>query len=153
MVLVTKTCQNGKEQKWYIFCVCSIKQKNDLNTNAHACAHIPTQEMMCEAMRLLLRQFQDSLKKSIPVLLQETVYNIKGAWRLFLLVTMSMFSWSLSSQESAYNAGDVGSIAESGRSPGEGKGNPSSILAGKPHRQRSLVGYSPWVHKESDMTR
>ena len=25
----------------------------------------------------------------------------------------------------------------------------SSILA---HRQRSLVGYSPWGHKESDMT-
>ena len=28
----------------------------------------------------------------------------------------------------------------------------SSILPGKFHRQRSLVGYSPWGHKESDMT-
>ena len=27
---------------------------------------------------------------------------------------------------------------------------PSSILAGKSHEQRSLVGYSPWGHKESD---
>ena len=26
----------------------------------------------------------------------------------------------------------------------------SSILAGKPHGQRSLVGYSPWGHKELD---
>ena len=26
----------------------------------------------------------------------------------------------------------------------------SSILAGKSHGQRSLVGYSPWGHKESD---
>ena len=29
---------------------------------------------------------------------------------------------------------------------------PSNILAGKIHGQRSLVGYSPWDHKESDMT-
>ena len=28
----------------------------------------------------------------------------------------------------------------------------SSILAGKIHGQRSPVGYSPWGHKESDMT-
>ena len=34
---------------WCIFCVCSIKQTNGLNTNTHACAHTPTQEMMCEA--------------------------------------------------------------------------------------------------------
>ena len=27
-----------------------------------------------------------------------------------------------------------------------------SILPGEPHGQRSLEGYSPWVHKESDMT-
>ena len=28
----------------------------------------------------------------------------------------------------------------------------SSILAVKPQEQKSLVGYSPWGHKESDMT-
>ena len=28
----------------------------------------------------------------------------------------------------------------------------SSILAGKSHEQGSLAGYSPWCHKESDMT-
>ena len=32
--------------------------------------------------------------------------------------------WWLSSKESACNAGDVGSIPESGRSPEEGNGNP-----------------------------
>ena len=26
------------------------------------------------------------------------------------------------------------------------------LLPGKSHGQRSLVGYSPWVHKELDMT-
>ena len=28
----------------------------------------------------------------------------------------------------------------------------SGILPGKSHGQRSLAGYSPWSHKESDMT-
>ena len=28
----------------------------------------------------------------------------------------------------------------------------SSVLAWRIHGQRSLVGYSPWGHKESDMT-
>ena len=34
------------------------------------------------------------------------------------------------------------------------KGMPthSSILAGESHAQRSLVGYSPWSHKESNTT-
>ena len=40
-----------------------------------------------------------------------------------------------------------------GRSPGEGYGNPVQyFLPGKFHRQRSLAGYSPWGHKELDMT-
>ena len=46
--------------------------------------------------------------------------------------------------------GDVGSIPESGRSPGDGNGNPLSILAWETHGQRSLAGYSPWGCKESD---
>ena len=41
-------------------------------------------------------------------------------------------------------AGDVGLIPGLGRSPGEGNG--------KSHEQRSLVGYSPWDHKELDTT-
>jgi len=51
---------------------------------------------------------------------------------------------------SAYNAGDLDSIPGLGRSPGEGNGNP--LLPGKSHGWRSLVGYSPWGHKELDMT-
>ena len=34
----------------------------------------------------------------------------------------------------------------------EGTATHSSILAGETHGQRSLVGYSPWGCKESDMT-
>ena len=34
----------------------------------------------------------------------------------------------------------------------QGRAIHSSILAGEPHRQRSLVAYSPWGCKESDPT-
>ena len=51
------------------------------------------------------------------------------------------------------NVGDAGSIPGSGRSPGEGNGNGLQYSClGKSHGQRSLVGYSPWGCKESDMT-
>ena len=40
-----------------------------------------------------------------------------------------------------------------GRSPGEGNGNPLQYSClENPHGQRSLVGYSPWDHKEWDRT-
>ena len=54
------------------------------------------------------------------------------------------------------NAGDIrdaGSISGLGRSPGGGNGNPLQYSClENPHGQRSLAGYSPWGHKESDMT-
>ena len=57
-------------------------------------------------------------------------------------------------KESACNAkdtGDLGSIPGLERSPGQGNGNPLQyFLPEKSHGQRSLVGYSPWGHKESD---
>ena len=34
----------------------------------------------------------------------------------------------------------------------KGMATHSSILAGEFHGQKSLVGYSPWSHKEWDMT-
>ena len=53
------------------------------------------------------------------------------------------------------NAGDPrdpGSVTGLGRSPGIGNGNPPVFLPRKFHSQRSLESYSPWGHKESDMT-
>ena len=58
-------------------------------------------------------------------------------------------------KESACNAGDAGDmglIPGLGRSPGEGHGNPLLFLPGESHGERSLTGFSPWGHKESDMT-
>ena len=54
------------------------------------------------------------------------------------------------------SAGDIrdsGSIPRLGRSPGGGHGNPLQYSClENPHGQRSLAGYSPWGHKESDET-
>ena len=51
------------------------------------------------------------------------------------------------------NAGDVGSVSGSGRSIGEGNGNPLKYSClGNSMDRKSLVGYSPWGCKESDMT-
>ena len=51
------------------------------------------------------------------------------------------------------NVGDPGSIPGSGRSPRERKWQPTPVfLPGKLYGQRSLVGYSPWDHKELTMT-
>ena len=50
------------------------------------------------------------------------------------------------------NVGDSVSIPGSGRSPGGGHDNPLQYSClENPHGQRSLVGYSPWGHKEWDM--
>ena len=54
---------------------------------------------------------------------------------------------------SAYNAGDPDSIPGLGKISWRRKWQPIPVfLAGKSHGQRSLVGYSPWDCKESDMT-
>ena len=61
------------------------------------------------------------------------------------------FLGSSAGKESACNAGELGLIPGLGRSPGGGYGNllQYSCLE-NPHGERSLAGYSPWGHKESD---
>ena len=66
------------------------------------------------------------------------------------------FPGDASGKESACNAGDV---MKCGFDPWVGKilwrraWQPTPVsLPGESHGQRSLVGYSPWGHKESDMT-
>ena len=51
------------------------------------------------------------------------------------------------------NAGDAGYLPGSGRFPREGNGNPLQYSClENPMDQKSLVGYSPQGHKESDTT-
>ena len=51
------------------------------------------------------------------------IRNLKASF-LVKIFHLLGFSGSLDGIASAYNVGDLGSIPESGRSPGEGNGNP-----------------------------
>ena len=75
--------------------------------------------------------------------------------RKFLGICSSKRSFAGGSdgKASAYNAGDPGLIPGSGRSSGEGNGNPLQYSClENPHRQRGLMGYSSQGRKESDTT-
>ena len=59
------------------------------------------------------------------------------------------YSWVslVAGKESDCNVEDLGSIPGLGRPPGEGKGYPLQYSGLK-----NSIDYSPWGHKESDMT-
>ena len=72
---------------------------------------------------------------------------------LFLVLACFLPRW-LRRKVSAHNAGDPGSIPGLGRSPEEGNGNPLqySCLENSMDGGAWWATYSPWGHKESDMT-
>ena len=63
-----------------------------------------------------------------------------------------MFTWGFpggsDGKESTCNAGDMGSVPGLGRCPGEGNGN----LLQYSYLGNPLAGFSPWDHKESNIT-
>ena len=63
------------------------------------------------------------------------------------------FPGGLEGKEAACNEGDPGSIPGFRRSPGGGHGNPLQYSCQEnPHEQKSLQGYSPWGHKETQLS-
>ena len=81
----------------------------------------------------------------------------KSQTRLSDWTELIYFNWNWASQvapppANARDGRDVGSIPGLGRSLGGRHGCTLVLLPGKSHGQRSVVGYSPWGCKESDMT-
>ena len=69
--------------------------------------------------------------------------NMKTNIYRYMLIIMG-FPGGSEVKASTWNAGDPGSILGSGRSPGEGKWQPTPVLLpGESHGGRDLVGYSP----------
>ena len=67
---------------------------------------------------------------------------------------MGLLRW-LSGKECTPNAGDAGLVPGLGvgKIPERRKWQPTpALVPEKSHGQRSLVGYSPWSHKELDTT-
>ena len=58
---------------------------------------------------------------------------------LFFLQEVKDFPGGSDGKASAYNAGDLGSIPESGRSPGEGNGNPLQYFCLENSRDRGAL--------------
>ena len=83
-------------------------------------------------------------------------YTVGPCWLSILNMAMwtcPSFPGDSEGKESASHEGNLGSIPGLGRSPGGGHGNPFQYSClESPHGERSLVGYSPWGHKDSDMT-
>ena len=84
--------------------------------------------------------------------LQESQFLIPHWWGRkrggLSLYCIWVFPGGSDGNESTCNAGDPGSISGLGRSPGEGKWQPTPVfLYGESHGQRSLAGNSPWSHK------
>ena len=76
--------------------------------------------------------------------------NGNQSFELLLYLKMG-FPGNSDYKESVCNARDLDLIPGMGRSPGEGNGNPLQYSClENPQGQRSLVGYSPWGHKESE---
>ena len=74
--------------------------------------------------------------------------------RMYLVyIRPKSFPGGSDDKESACNAGDPGLNPGSGRPTGKGNGNTLQYFSLEEfHGQRSLVGYSPWGHKDSDTT-
>ena len=79
-------------------------------------------------------------------------HNCKVTHVWILLMGFPSGSVVKSLPANAGEAGDVGLIPGSGRPLGRNAKSTTVFLPGQSCGQRSLTGYSPWGHKESDMT-
>ena len=71
----------------------------------------------------------------------------------FKLHYLRSFPSDSDSKESACNAADLDLIPGVGKIPWRREWLPTPVfLPGEFHGQRSLASYSPWGHKESDMS-
>ena len=85
------------------------------------------------------------------------VHVIWRKYNLYIILNLNPKLWGFPSgsdgKESACDAGDLGLVPGLRRSSREWYSNPLQYLClENPQGQRSLVVYSPWVCKESDMT-
>ena len=71
---------------------------------------------------------------------------------LFSILKFMVFPGGSDGKESSCQAGDLGLILGSGKSPGEGSGNPLQYSCLENLMDRGAAGYSPWGYKESDRT-
>ena len=95
----------------------------------------------------------DTFQNKSPEVFHKQVPNVKLASK-HRNIRASQAALVVKNQpENVGDVTDMGSIPGSGRSAGGGHGNTLQYSClEKYHRQRSLAGYSLWVHKQWDTT-
>ena len=84
--------------------------------------------------------------------LKKSSTYFKCCFKKYLFIYLVGFPRWLREKESPCDAGDLGLVPGSGRSPGGGWQPTPVFLPGKSHGQRSLAACSPWGRKELDPT-
>ena len=83
----------------------------------------------------------------------ELVVGTRSSACLNMPFLFGIFPGGSGSKESACNVGVLGLITGVGRPAGGGHGNSLQYSClENPHGQEILAGYSPWGHKQLDMT-
>ena len=83
-----------------------------------------------------------NLQLLVRVSLLSVPFEVSGASQVALVVKNKLA-----------NAGDIRDVFDPWENPLEEEWQPTPVfLPGEFHGQRSLAGYIPWGHKESDMT-
>ena len=147
--------RSGYDKAKVCSCFCLIKKSIDImdsinNVRFHIHWFIPCNNMQPNVTMCPLdtHNIYDKQVCFIQIIHQVDWISTKNSQ---MEPTNSPFPWWLSGEEPASNMRDLGLIPRSGRSPGGGHGNPLQYSClENPHGQRSLAGYSPWGHKESD---
>ena len=121
--------------------------------NVHLGKYLFSNFILEEVLLLLLlllfgRKMCLSYANMLSVDMQSTEAEVND---LFSSMSYLGFPGGSDGKESACNMGDLGSIPGLGRSPGETNTH-SSYCCLENSIQRCLVGYSPWGHKELNMT-
>ena len=122
-----------------------VWEQLDVQRPKHGCRHMPWTKNEL--------QMDHRTKCKIIILVEETIGENLHDWGLGD-VEIRASQVALVVKNPPANAGDIrdlGSIPGLGKYPGGGLGNPLQYSClEKSHGQRSLVGYSPQGHKESD---
>ena len=85
------------------------------------------------------------------IFIHEYIYSFSDSQDLY--TSKLGFPGGSDGKESACNEGDLGSTPGSGRSPGEGNGNPLQYSCLENPMDRGTCRHSPCGRKESDMTK
>ena len=144
----TKPCINGFEFRFVIYIpfTCdfySISNVYFMSKKKSPCFHFEFSTYVYSTWRLFYKSFFASFQSPRLVIWG------KKCRKVISPMVHQGFPDGSDGKKSACNVGDLGLTPGLGRSPGGGNGNPLQYSCLENSMDR---GYSPWDHKESDMT-